>query len=63
VFVPGNSKTGEDNGWLLTQGFDAVKDENFLEIHNAQNLDLAARVWAGGQHFPLGFHGNFVDRK
>ncbi|MDH3493617.1 MAG: carotenoid oxygenase family protein [Acidobacteriota bacterium] len=63
VFVPGNSKTGEDKGWLLTQGFDAVKDENFLEIHNAQNLDLAARVWAGGQHFPLGFHGNFVDRK
>ncbi len=59
VFVPKTSAVNEDRGWLLTQGFDADKNENFLEIRDAQTLDLAARIWASGQHFPLGFHGNF----
>ncbi len=62
VFVPHVGRNDEDEGWILAQGFDAVKDENFLEIRDAQNLDLAARVWSNGQHFPLGFHGNFAPR-
>ena len=60
VFVPAGK--GEDNGWILALGYDGRRNENFLEILNAQNLDRAARVWAAGQHFPLGFHGNFVSR-
>lgn len=61
VFVPKTSEINEDRGWLLAQGFDAERDENFLEIRDAQTLDFAARIWAAGQHFPLGFHGNFYS--
>ncbi len=59
VFVPKGNGQDEERGWILAQGYDAGKNENFLEIRDAQTLDFAARVWAGGQHFPLGFHGNF----
>lgn len=59
VFVPKTSEINEDRGWILAQGYDADKNENFLEIRDAQSLDFAARIWAGGQYFPLGFHGNF----
>jgi carotenoid cleavage dioxygenase-like enzyme len=62
VFVPQTSKINEDRGWILAQGYDADKNENFLEIRDAQTLDFAARVWANGQHFPLGFHGNFYPK-
>lgn len=61
VFVPKAVGTAnEDNGWLLIQGYDAAKNENFLDVRDAQTLGFQARVWAAGQHFPLGFHGNFV---
>lgn len=59
VFVPNSKAINEDRGWILAQGFDAQKNETFLEIRDAQTLDFAARIWANGQHFPLGFHGNF----
>lgn len=59
VFVPGGASGEEDRGWLLTQGYDGGKNESFLEIRDAQTLDFASRIWANGQHFPLGFHGNF----
>ncbi|NNF01006.1 MAG: hypothetical protein HKN25_18460, partial [Pyrinomonadaceae bacterium] len=59
VFVPKTESGDEDSGWILAQGYDSDKNENFLEIRDAQTLDIAARVWASGQHFPLGFHGNF----
>lgn len=59
VFVPKAGKTAEDAGWLLTQGYDGEKDQNFLEIRDAGTLDFAARLWTG-IHFPLGFHGNFT---
>lgn len=58
VFVPQAGKNSEERGWLLVQGYDANRDENFLEIRDAATLDLAARIWTG-IHFPLGFHGNF----
>ena len=59
VFVPRPGGEDEDDGWLLLQGYDAGRDENFLEIRDAATLDLAARAWTG-IHFPLGFHGNFA---
>ncbi len=59
VFVPKTSNISEDRGWILAQGYDADKNENFLEIRDAQTLEFQSRIWAAGQHFPLGFHGNF----
>jgi all-trans-8'-apo-beta-carotenal 15,15'-oxygenase len=58
VFVPRHGKSGEDEGWLLHQGYSAVRNENYLDIRDAGTLDRAARIWTG-QHFPIGFHGNF----
>lgn len=62
VFAPKTvGGSNENNGYLLVQGFDALRNETFLEIRDAATLDFAARVWAAGQHFPLGFHGNFYQ--
>lgn len=59
VFVPKASAVNEERGWILAQGYDSDKNETFLEIRDAQTLEFATRIWANGQHFPLGFHGNF----
>jgi all-trans-8'-apo-beta-carotenal 15,15'-oxygenase len=58
VFVSHLTKAGEERGWILMQGYDGTRDENFLDIRDAETLGLEARVWTGN-HFPLGFHGNF----
>ena len=58
VFAPKAGKSGEDEGWILHQGYSAVRNETFLDIRDAATLERAARVWTG-QHFPVGFHGNF----
>lgn len=59
VFVPTTSVINEERGLILAQGYDSDKNESFMEIRDAQTLEFAARVWSAGQHFPLGFHGNF----
>ncbi len=59
VFVPTTSAINEERGFILAQGYDSDKNESFLEIRDAQTLEFASRIWATGQHFPLGFHGNF----
>jgi carotenoid cleavage dioxygenase-like enzyme len=59
VFVPHPGQNQEDRGWLLMQGYDAERDENYLDVRDAETLEMVARVWTG-QHFPLGFHGNFT---
>ena len=61
VFAPTTSAVNEERGVILTQGYDSDKNESFMEIRDAQTLDFAARIWANGQHFPLGFHGNFYS--
>jgi all-trans-8'-apo-beta-carotenal 15,15'-oxygenase len=60
VFVPRPSGTEETDGWLLSQGYDAEADETFLDVREAESLELEARVWVGA-HLPLGFHGNFYS--
>jgi all-trans-8'-apo-beta-carotenal 15,15'-oxygenase len=45
VFVPRPGKTEETEGWLLGQGYDAALDQTFLEIRDAETLELEARVW------------------
>jgi all-trans-8'-apo-beta-carotenal 15,15'-oxygenase len=59
VFAPTTSAVNEERGFILAQGYDSDKNESFMEIRDAQTLGFAARIWANGQHFPLGFHGNF----
>jgi all-trans-8'-apo-beta-carotenal 15,15'-oxygenase len=58
VFAAKPGKSDEDEGWLLHQGYSAVRNETYLDIRDAATLDRTARVWTG-QHFPIGFHGNF----
>ena len=60
VFAPRPGKSEETDGWLLGQGYDATLDQTFLEIRDAETLELEARVWTG-EHLPLGFHGNFYS--
>jgi len=60
VFVPRPGKVEETDGWLLNQGYDADLDQTFLEIRDAQSMELEARVWTG-EHLSLGFHGNFYS--
>jgi carotenoid cleavage dioxygenase-like enzyme len=50
--------TGENESWLLHQGYSAMRDETYLDIRDAATLERAPRVWTG-QHFPVGFRGNF----
>lgn len=61
VFTQKSSSGNEEHGWILTQGYDSDKNESFLEIRDAQTLEFQSRIWANGQHFPLGFHGNFYQ--
>lgn len=58
VFTPKRGGAGEEEGWLLHQGYSAPRNETFLDIRDAATLERAARIWTG-QHFPIGFHGNF----
>ncbi len=60
VYVPRPGNDAEGEGWLLALGYDGARDETFLEIVDAASLEFAARIWTGN-HFPLGFHGNFVQ--
>lgn len=59
IFVPREGEQSEDNGWMMSQGYDAERNESYLEIRDAATLDLQARAWTG-THLPLGFHGNFM---
>ena len=60
VFVPRPGRSDETDGWLLFLGYDASMNETFLEIRDAETMDLEARVWIG-EHLPLGFHGSFYN--
>lgn len=62
VFVPHATGSAEDKGWILIQGYDSSRNETFLEIRDAQTLEFESRIWAAGQHFPIGFHGNFYAK-
>lgn len=45
--------------WIAHLGYDAQRDETFLDIREPEELALVARVWLGFR-IPLGFHGCFV---
>ena len=59
VFVPRSADGAEDDGWLLQLGYDAKRDETYLDIVDAGSMERAAKIWTS-THLPLGFHGNFT---
>ena len=44
----------------MSQGYDAILNETFLEVRDTETMELEARAWIG-EHLPLGFHGNFYS--
>jgi all-trans-8'-apo-beta-carotenal 15,15'-oxygenase len=59
LFVPRVDATEEDDGHLVVQGYDELRDESFLDVLDAKSFQRLARIWCG-QYFPLGFHGTFL---
>ncbi len=51
----------DKNAWILHLGYDADRDETFLDIRKEISLELVARAWLG-RYLPLGFHGSFIPR-
>ncbi len=46
--------------WILHLGYDADRDQTFLDIRKPLSLDLETRVWLG-HYIPVGFHGSFIN--
>eukprot|EP00850_Spirogloea_muscicola_P012945 SM000085S23295 [mRNA] locus=s85:403101:407071:- [translate_table: standard] len=61
VFVPAEGATAEDDGWLVTYGFDKELGESEVVIVDAQNMGGAptARLRLP-QRVPFGFHASFI---
>ena len=47
VFAPRPNGRGEDDGWLLLQGYDARRNENYVEIRDASTGDVERSFDAG----------------
>lgn len=62
TFVPRESATSEDDGWLLSLWWDPQTRLTELVIHDALHFtaDPVARVKLN-QRVPMGFHGNWID--
>jgi len=58
VFIPTPNATAEDEGVLLSVVLDTEKQQSFLLILDAQNLQELARVDLP-HIIPLGFHGEY----
>ncbi|MCV7281632.1 carotenoid oxygenase family protein [Mycolicibacterium flavescens] len=61
VFTPRPGGTAEDDGWLLTVEYDAVRRASQLVILDARDLARGPLATAAlTHHIPQGFHGNFA---
>jgi all-trans-8'-apo-beta-carotenal 15,15'-oxygenase len=61
VFIPRPGGSAEDDGWLLTQTYDATSDKTYVAVLDAKALEAGpvARAWL--EHFfPFTFHGAWV---
>ncbi len=59
MFVAAPGAQGEDEGVLLSVGFDASSGRSFLLVLDAADLGELARAEVP-HHIPYGFHGQFV---
>jgi all-trans-8'-apo-beta-carotenal 15,15'-oxygenase len=61
VFIPHPGGSAEDEGWLLTQTYDAASDQTYVAVLDAKAPEAGplARVWL--EHcFPFTFHGTWM---
>ncbi|HSP78786.1 MAG TPA: carotenoid oxygenase family protein [Myxococcaceae bacterium] len=64
VFIPRPGGSAEDDGWLLTQTYDATSDRTYVAVLDARAPEAGplARAWL--EHaFPLTFHGTWVPAR
>jgi all-trans-8'-apo-beta-carotenal 15,15'-oxygenase len=64
VFIPRPGGSAEDDGWLLSQTYDARSDRTYVAVLDARAPEAGprARVWL--EHFfPLTFHGTWVPAR
>lgn len=60
VFVPSPQRRSEDDGVLLSQVFDAARQESFLLVLDAASMKELSRAYLG-TICPLTFHGSFFE--
>ena len=61
VFVPTHESSGEGEGVLLTNVYDANKNSSYLLILDAENVDSDPLALVNLDHrVPFGFHGNWM---
>ncbi|MFA5709423.1 carotenoid oxygenase family protein [Mycolicibacterium sp.] len=63
TFVPRSRTSAEDDGWVLTLGYDAAEHRSRLMIFDAAHLDAGpiAEAWLPF-HLPMSYHGAFTSR-
>lgn len=63
VFVPKKSKK-DDEGYILTQGYDGIKKKSFLAVFDAQRINNGPlAIVRLKTHVPFSFHGWWQDIK
>jgi len=62
LYVPHPSSDPQNHraAWILHLGYDATRDQTFLDIRTPIDLELKTRIWFG-RYIPIGFHGSFVQ--
>lgn len=59
IFVPRPGSAAEDDGWLLSMCYDAMRHTGELLVLDAKDLRTVCRLRMP-HHSPLGFHGSWV---
>ncbi|MEZ0363226.1 carotenoid oxygenase family protein [Mycobacterium sp. pUA109] len=63
TFVPRPGGTAEEDGWVLTVGYDEARHRSRLMVFDAAHLDTGptAEAWLPF-HVPMSYHGAFTSR-
>lgn len=63
IFVPRPGSDAEDDGWVLTVGYDETQHRSRLMVFDAPRVDAGpiAEAWLPF-HLPMSYHGAFTDR-
>lgn len=63
IFVPRPGGTAEDDGWLLTVGYDESRHRSRLMVVDAAHVadGPVAEAWLPF-HVPMSYHGTFTTR-
>jgi len=47
--------------WLLHMGYDAQRNESFLDVRRPETLERRTRIWLK-HYIPIGFHGSYISQ-